>query len=297
MDFFSIVDWLPTLYQAATGKKKFTQDIDGVSHWDALLKVASNSNTSKEKQSIRTNLILNIDEFSCDINATAPECLAGNLSYPTGSIIVNNTIKLIRNAIWLPIWNVPFTNDLQNVSADAQEETWADAHVQDFVFDLKNDPTESQNLVQLQPELYQELLRVFNDARLHTVPSVYCPYSDDDTAASIFNKTHFIGPWRSNASLANCLLSQTENDDIIEEDGSIVRSRNEPNVVPVVQDELSLPGPRASTSVEFPAYVYCRYGLLPPSSSLCRSLSSNSLSLKNERNKRDYPPRRLLYDS
>lgn len=252
---FSVVDWLPTLFGPQPG-------IDGVDHWAHLVAAAK---AAKPPPAARSSVVVNVDLVVCDANATAAECEAGASSYATGALILNQSFKLLRNVQWLPVWPVPKTDDL--LRNDTYFD-WFDSTVEDFVFDLDNDPTETTNLRTSRPELYDALRQAFQDALDTAVLPVYCPYSDDARAKAAFNDTKFLGPW----------LLDDENDDVTR---ACARDRDIEATDPILANRPpSTPAAVPTSDIRqhrldfFPTAVYCRYELLPAASPACAGTAS-----------------------
>ena len=212
---FSVQDWIPTLL----GVSVSNSIVDGVNHWSAL--------RAGTEPPPRTSLLLNAVEYACDDSSTASECREAT-NYATGGLI-DGRYKLLRNVAWLPVWPV---------LSDEVDLNWnLDGPLSDYLFDILDDPSETTDLKDVLPDIFNDLLAKFHRFLALARPSLYCPFSDDDAAIAVFNETNFIGPWRQGTGRFD--------------DGGTCRE-------PLKNS--------SSQSSDFPATDYCRYGLLPTSS-------------------------------
>ncbi|KAJ8601311.1 hypothetical protein CTAYLR_007241 [Chrysophaeum taylorii] len=265
---FSVVDWLPTLFGTVVERA------DGVDQWANLAAAARGAPV----ESPRTEVVINVDVVACDPNSTVPDCDDGDY-YATGAIVFNQTLKLLRNVFYLPVWPVPLTDDLDNDTLPGwSTDDWYNPVVTDFVFDLADDPTESLDLKTTRPDLYESLSARFDAVLATAVPPAYCSYADDLRARKVFNATKFLGPWLADKATDRetkaCIDRDAPSDD---EDGS-GGNEDEASAEPAVASKGRATY-YASVSNPFPNAVYCRYGLLPSASSACADQhSSASLS-------------------
>ncbi|KAJ8614495.1 hypothetical protein CTAYLR_000755 [Chrysophaeum taylorii] len=189
---FSVVDWVPTLLSALGRTEPRTRggEVDGVDHWPSVFGDAPPA---------RSELLINVDALdpAYDDLAHASAQIAtleSDLRWiPTGALVLNSSLKLLRNCRPMPAWPVPETDD----EDDALYFNWTILPHKDFVFNLTQDPTESRDLAPTRPDLHRALLRRFNHLALtYSREPTYCARSDDDAAAAAFaENSDFVGAW------------------------------------------------------------------------------------------------------
>lgn len=193
---YSVLDWLPTILSALSlpDLRRDPTDLDGVDHWLAL----SRNNTPP-----RTELLVNVDALDarvCDISQF--DTVAVNPCWIcTGALIVNSTLKLIRNAQPMPAWHTPAGDYISTVSNHSEDNitapyfNWTASPRGDFVFDLATDPTESVNLED--PDIRRPLLARFDYlARTFAVKPAFCGEQCNEQASRTLDGVPgFVGAW------------------------------------------------------------------------------------------------------
>lgn len=143
--------------------------LDGVNHWPAL--------TGASLDAPRRDLVYNIDFSPVDDSIS-------------GAIRVGD-MKLLVHSAYSSIWPVPKDDHPDGGDRAAAEDTVPT----DYLFDLSVDPTESHDLREEQPEVFETLMRRFSEEVATMVPTAYCGAADNAAADLVFEKTQFITPW------------------------------------------------------------------------------------------------------
>ncbi|KAJ8680583.1 hypothetical protein QAD02_016370 [Eretmocerus hayati] len=200
-----LVDWLPTLYVAAGGKIEDLKDIDGVNQWPTLV---------NGQESPRKSVLLNIDEVrhaesavighhklirgtEVDNNdyygtngndASYPRYrVESALSSPTGSVIKQ-----------LPNFKFPSTSEAMGMRRKSAIKCHPHTNhpkciISHCLFDIENDPCETQDLSGKHPEVVESLQSFIHDYRLVMMKQTNAPH-DPCSNPKYFNGTWM--PWR-----------------------------------------------------------------------------------------------------
>lgn len=199
---FSVLDWLPTILSALglPDSRRDPTDVDGVDQWFAI---------SRNTNPPRTELLVNVDALDARVDdldefdiVTANPCWI-----TTGALIVNSTLKLIRNAQHMPAWPTPSGDYLPialNRAKDnviAAYSNWTTFPRSDFVFDLGTDPIESVNLED--PDLRRRLLARFDYlARTFAIKPAFCGEQCNELAnMTLDGVPGFVGAWLPDETL------------------------------------------------------------------------------------------------
>ncbi|XP_055357297.1 arylsulfatase J-like [Paramacrobiotus metropolitanus] len=148
-DLFHISDWLPTLYEAAGGREDSSEDIDGKSQWKQIL--------GHNDQPARTDILINVDE------------VAGQAVLVTSNwkLLIGPDKFLQKGEIkW---YRPPGTSDtfprrqesnasIKCAPAALTEKRSCDGTVRYCLYDLTNDPCETDNVANEQPGIMTQLL-------------------------------------------------------------------------------------------------------------------------------------------
>jgi len=168
-----LVDWLPTFMALATdGKfdasKQVKKELDGFDVWDAII----NNSTSP-----RTELVHNADS-----------------SQVRSSALRVGDYKLIlyqQEQQWTPIPSFSYTG--ANISAANEDCTGRTCN---YLFNIKNDPTETTNLILLQPERAQSMRASLETYMEQEAPCESCkPQEAQEAAAAARTNNGYWTPW------------------------------------------------------------------------------------------------------
>ncbi|CAM9439259.1 unnamed protein product [Discosporangium mesarthrocarpum] len=187
-----VVDWIPTL--AGLSRLSLSgKGLDGINHWDAMLGLAKGSPG-------RTELMLGYEDFMWETDEGVTR------SRPRGSIIQGHWKLIVQE--WCMAHRRQSKNDEvpQKLCGNEGECTtcnlcYDDPEIQsqNYLFNLKGDPTEMVNLIDQHPDIAESLLNHWTKIGTRdAIPSIY--HSDDPSAAEVKGLLRFMS-WL-------CLLTQ-----------------------------------------------------------------------------------------
>ena len=177
-----VTDWLPTLVSGVLGMP-VTDDIDGVDQWSALLSGGSPP---------RTEILHNIDRWALNTLFT------DNLTTLTTPIqaIRQGHMKLLMGQDFPGIAVPHATRRLDDISPNALGDCHYDYSDAVYLFNITQDPSETENLVTAMPDVVSALVaRLAVYARTEVSPA-YKGCDDTDAYRAWTSKGWFIGPFR-----------------------------------------------------------------------------------------------------
>ncbi|XP_072020705.1 arylsulfatase B-like [Amphiura filiformis] len=169
-DLIHVTDWFPTFVDGlAGGKLNGTKPLDGYNIWETIRDM---------KPSPRTEILHNIDPM---LSTSTLSEVAGDsnlFNSKVNAAIRVGDWKLITNEPTPGIWSVP-----PELSGKLTESAADKTHHPIWLFNIKEDPLETQNLSQTYPDKVNELLRRLQAYNVTSVPVVY-PKCDQSASPS-----------------------------------------------------------------------------------------------------------------
>lgn len=189
---FHVSDWLPTLF-SMVGKQALLEgrELDGVDQWEALLNLAGAGGAGaldvvggNGKEALlypRTELLYNVDDIG-------PH--GGPLGYTKGALRSGDW-KLLVNEVedgWYP-------PPLTAAGYEVGPESFDYNNLKTYLFNLREDPYETDDRKAQEPEVYRELVKRFHRYAKRAQPAVFCGANDDRAYAYFAAHGGFVGPW------------------------------------------------------------------------------------------------------
>eukprot|EP00639_Heterosigma_akashiwo_P013101 CAMPEP_0206381640 /NCGR_PEP_ID=MMETSP0294-20121207/12775_1 /ASSEMBLY_ACC=CAM_ASM_000327 /TAXON_ID=39354 /ORGANISM="Heterosigma akashiwo, Strain CCMP2393" /LENGTH=559 /DNA_ID=CAMNT_0053831149 /DNA_START=91 /DNA_END=1773 /DNA_ORIENTATION=+ len=179
------VDWLPTLVEGALGVADagVLGEIDGVSHWDALVAAGEDGG---ESSCYRTEMMHNIVVATTDAGADTLQ-----------AALRLGALKLVYGQAELGWWSN------QRFSAEGCSLGDSVFEPYGYVFDIEADPEERHNLIDLVED--ETLARLWSrlDEHFGTMAAPAYRVSDPKANPSFIKSDFFVGPWVADEDLVD----------------------------------------------------------------------------------------------
>jgi arylsulfatase A-like enzyme len=200
-DLFHVTDWLPT-FLAAAGLPDLgeSQDIDGLSHWEALKMVGTSSEGSEP---VRTEIVYNLQEVRAeDVTTGSSEGLV-----PRGAIRVGDW-KLVMNEacqVWEDFGSRYSESQfaLQCGSNPTKSCGAPDGElVGTWLFNLAQDPNETTDQMAQEPDIASTLVKRMGDLARTGRPSEWSgAVTSSETVEAAWAQSGCISPWLTVSSV------------------------------------------------------------------------------------------------
>lgn len=190
-----VVDWIPTLLHAVTGKAVTLQDsvsdnipYDGVDQWPFLSKENSTSP--------RNEIVLDHCPKGYGMSSTGCNHFKNTREGGVGALIIGNWKLVVgpNGGQWSSLINGTECNSFKGVACQ-----------ENCLFDLSADESEHHDLSKDQPDVMAHLLKRFNELQTEFhAPSYNPPPEEDAICAAAASASGYLVPW-SNETLGPCV--------------------------------------------------------------------------------------------
>ncbi|OQV11793.1 Arylsulfatase J [Hypsibius exemplaris] len=182
---FSNTDWLPTLYEAAGGDPQALGGIDGVSHWQSLV--------SGSRQGPRQELPYLLNHAGTQRVLLYKEPTSGVLYKLLGTAFPSNTgWERTEGTTAANPMTTPTLVSIRCNHQEGVEQTPCQPWLADCLFDLTNDPCETDNIAASHPEMVQLLTAKLAIHNATNVPSLHRNYDPNSNPARFDG---WLTPW------------------------------------------------------------------------------------------------------